>query len=261
MSLKPFLSKLIVLAVGLAVVIALVISPARECASADGCGSGSQYCASGCCLGTTVVQSVVGCSPASWGCDWLWGAIYPVSCDGNCVKYYDQGKCAIPEGGLPASQCTGPQYFSARTNCCGSAPPTSPAPTTVPQPTRTPTPQITPTAIPILASLNPRYGSLVLNGPDLGLPAQTLNGLVSNGAPPYAITLFVRRPDNTTMSYSLSSSGSFSFNSTNAGDSYFGVRQEGTWQAWFTLTDSLGRGGASNTATWQVVFYPIHGAP
>ncbi len=260
MSLKQFVPKLIVLAGGLALALgfALAAPTSQDCASADDCGAGSQYCASGCCLGTTVVQSVVGCSPASWGCDWIWGAIYPVSCDSTCVKYYDQKKCAIPEGGLPASQCIGPQSYSARTNCCGSVPTPPPATST---PKATKTPKSTPTVIPILASLSPRYGSLVLRGPDLGLPAQTLNGLISNGTSPYTVSLSVQRPDNIIFAYSLTSTGSFSFTPANAGDSYFGASLQGTWLAWFTLTDKGGRSATSNTASWQVVFYPVHGAP
>jgi hypothetical protein len=33
------------------------------------------------------------------------------------------------------------------------------------------------------------------------------------------------------------------------------------WRAWFTVTDTGGRTATSNTVTWQVVFYPVHGVP
>jgi hypothetical protein len=96
--------------------------------------------------------------------------------------------------------------------------------------------------------------------PRLGLPAQTLNGAISGGTVPYAVTLHVQAPDNSTASFGLSG-GSFSFGPGEAGDVNFGVSQEGTWRAWFTVTDIGGRTATSNTATWQVVFYPIHGVP
>ncbi|MDI6770926.1 MAG: hypothetical protein QMD04_14805, partial [Anaerolineales bacterium] len=110
-------------------------------------------------------------------------------------------------------------------------------------------------------SLTPQHGSLVLYGPKLGLPAQTLNGTINGGTAPYTVTLYVRRPDNTTASYNLSPAGNFSFGPAQAGDTYFGTTQEGTWRAWFTVTDSGARSATSNTVTWKVVWYPVHGVP
>jgi len=116
-------------------------------------------------------------------------------------------------------------------------------------------------ALPLTASLFARYGSLVLMAPRLGLPAQTLNGSISGGTLPYAVTLYVQSPDNSTTGYNLSPGTSFSFGTSESGDAYFGVSQVGTWRAWFTVTDNSGHSATSNAVTWQVVFYPVHGAP
>jgi len=97
--------------------------------------------------------------------------------------------------------------------------------------------------------------------PKLGLPAQTLNGSISSGTAPYAVTLYIQSPDGHTTGYSLSPGASFSFGPSEAGDPNFGVAQVGTWRAWFTLADGGGRHSTSNAVAWQVVFYPIHGAP
>jgi len=113
----------------------------------------------------------------------------------------------------------------------------------------------------VRATLTPRYGWLVLNGPLLGLSAQTLDGQVVGGRFPYAVTFYVEDPNGVQRTYSLSIRATFSFGPLQAGDTYFGVSEEGTWQAWFTVTDSLGSTGASNIATWEVTFYPVHENP
>jgi len=330
------------------VVVGLVLfwPSQQECVGAD-CVAGSQYCASGCCLGTTVVDKVVGCAVRSWGCAASWNQS-TFSCGSGCDGTYDQGACNanwaqravykwvdcwVQQCGYEKeyyevcsyqwvrhcnayycwwtreevcaekyryvyrchtvlSRCYvfwGYESYVAScskvsnpawTNCCGSGPPptnTPPPPppptntpvpptaaptrTPTPTPNRSPTPTATPTVAPLVVSLTPQYGSLVLYGPKLGLPAQTLNGTISGGTPPFAVTLTVQRPDNTTSSYNLSSSGNFSFGPAQAGDTYFGTTQEGTWRAWFTVTDTGGRTATSNTVTWQVVFYPVHGVP
>jgi len=115
--------------------------------------------------------------------------------------------------------------------------------------------------LPLTASLSARYGSLVLMAPRLGLPAQTLSGAISGGVLPYSVTLYVQSPDNNTTDYNLSPDTSFNFGTSESADPNFGVSQEGTWRAWFSLTDDGSRSATSNTITWQVVFYPVHGAP
>jgi len=112
-----------------------------------------------------------------------------------------------------------------------------------------------------VVSLTPQHGSLVLYGPRLGLPAQTLNGTINGGTLPYTVTLTIQRPDGATSTYNLSPAGNFSFGPSQAGDTYFGTTQEGTWRAWFTVTDSGARSATSNTVMWVVVWYPVHGVP
>jgi len=128
-------------------------------------------------------------------------------------------------------------------------------------PTPVPTQTAVPTPLPLAASLSARYGSLVLMAPRLGLPAQTMSGAISGGTLPYSVTLYVQSPDNSTTSYNLSPGTSFSFGTSESGDPYFGVTQEGTWRAWFSVADDGGHNAPSNTITWRVVFYPVHGAP
>lgn len=102
------------------------------------------------------------------------------------------------------------------------------------------------------SSLTPRYGALLLMAPRLGQPAQTLNGTISGGIPGHNVTLYVAPPGGAQVTYDLAPGGSFSFGPAEAGDLYFGVSQEGTWRAWFTVTDSGGRNATSNTVTWVV---------
>ena len=72
---------------------AILWHDARDgCSVLAGCGTGSSYCASGCCLGTTVADSVSGCVEASWGCSTRWSQSV-LSCGGGCDATYDLGEC------------------------------------------------------------------------------------------------------------------------------------------------------------------------
>jgi hypothetical protein len=62
------------------------------CSVFAGCGSGSQYCASNCCLGSTVIDVVSGCDMRTWGCAAQWDR-QNVGCNGGCEAFYDQGDC------------------------------------------------------------------------------------------------------------------------------------------------------------------------
>ena len=325
--------------------------PSQQGCVGAGCGAGSQYCASGCCLGTTVVDKVIGCSIRTWGCAPTWSLSNYFACGGGCDGTYDQGACSATWVSVPVyitttcsrdvcttscvwrwrEVCTWKQvkfcqgkfcwyewekvctiewyqvctttcvkeYYpcevfwgyeqqvsactrvssSAWTNCCGAAPPPTNTPVPPPPPTNTPVPPppptntpvppkatpvpptATPTVAPLVVSLTPQHGSLVLYGPKLGLPAQTLNGTISGGTLPYAVTLYVQRPDNTTATYNLSPAGNYSFTPADAGDTYFGTTMLGTWRAWFTVTESGARSATSNTVMLVVVWYPVHGVP
>jgi len=62
------------------------------CVVFAGCGAGNQYCASNCCLGSTVIDVVSGCDMRSWGCAADWNR-QSVGCNGGCEAFYDQGAC------------------------------------------------------------------------------------------------------------------------------------------------------------------------
>jgi len=114
---------------------------------------------------------------------------------------------------------------------------------------------------PLAAGLTPRYSSLVLMAPDLGLPVQILDGSISGGVPPYSATLYVAQPDGNQKTYNLTPGTSFSFGTTESGDPNFGTNQKGTWRAWVVVTDSASRTTTSPTAIWDVAFYPVHQTP
>ena len=274
---QPKWPKLIVLALGLALAVAFALmGPGGqkwlrfgqpECASAGSCVVGdTSHCAAGSsCDCTTVVDVLSGRVLKGTWCDWQWSETnVPVSCNENCSYTWSNGNCSCAEDAVCYS-CTGPS--KGTTNCCGGAsvPTATSAPppaTATPMPTSTPTPTATPTPMPPSASLTAKYGALVLYGPKLGLPAQTLNGQINNGTAPYSVTLFVKDPDSNVVSYSPSLVGTtFSFGPGDAGDTYFGVAKLGLWHAWFTVTDSIGRNATSNTVAWEVVFYPVHELP
>ena len=227
-----------------------------------GCGPNDSYCTSQCCYGTTVVQDVIGCSAVGSYCSPVYSSIYPVSCPSpGCQYQHDVHACS--------SSC---QLVSdvKVTGCCKSGPaPTSPPPaaTSTPRPTATSTPTPTPTAtptptpLPLTAGLTPKYGSLALMAPKLFLPTQILNGTIGGGTLPYTVSLHVQSPDGAQTQYNLSPGTSFSFGAAESGDQYFGVSQKGTWRAWFTVRDQSGQAITSNTAIWNVAFYPVHGSP
>jgi hypothetical protein len=111
------------------------------------------------------------------------------------------------------------------------------------------------------AALTPRYSSLALMAPDLGLPAQTLDGTINGGIPPYRATLSVAQPSGDQVTYNLTPGANFSFGPTESGDPNFGTTQKGTWRAWVVVTDSASHTATSPTAIWDVAFYPVHETP
>jgi hypothetical protein len=228
-----------------------------------GCGPNDSYCTSQCCYGTTVVQDVIGCSAVGSYCSPVYSSIYPVSCPSPGCKYeHDVHACS--------SSCQLVSDIKV-TGCCKSGGPpaatNTPKPAATKTPTRTPTqtptatPTATPTPIPLVAGLTASYGSLALMAPKLHLPAQTLDGTISGGTLPYTVSLYVQSPDGVKTQYALSPGTSFSFGATESGDPNFGTAQQGTWRAWFTVRDRLGQVITSNTAVWDVAFYPVHESP
>ncbi len=354
----PRARKWILIALGIFLITSglMLWMDARDgCSVLAGCVSGSNFCASGCCLGTTVVDQVSGCSERSWGCAENWTRSN-FSCGYGCDGSYSQGSCTENWGTVVVykwvdcevceertywewervcsweTECHWERYCffgnycewyrvcestkvctwernqvtetvcwieqcyrywgtqrvlagcsqgsdSATTNCCGSgAPPPTPRPTdrptdiptaeptaqptTIP-PTSTPLPTATPTVlIPIRVSLNARYSALLLYAPDVGEPTQILTGDVSGGnGGPYSLTLSVRNPLGETEEFDFSVGSNFTFDAGEAGDSYFGTDEQGTWTAWLEASDGSGGNATSPSVTWDVSWYPVHGVP
>ena len=114
--------------------------------------------------------------------------------------------------------------------------------------------------IPLSGSISALYTRLLLFAPNLGQPAQSLVGAVSGGEPPYAITVHVRAPSGTIKPFTRSESN-WSVDPGSAGDDFFGTTEEGTWTAWATITDSVGRNYQTGSVTWDVSWHPVHGRP
>jgi hypothetical protein len=142
-----------------------------------------------------------------------------------------------------------------------STPTATPIPTDTPTstptatPTSTPTPTPTPTIEPVTeVRLAARYPRLVYYGPELGLPAQTLDVVVVGGTPPYDAVVYVVPPSGiyTPVDYTAGSNP-WSYGPGESGNPYLGVEEAGTW---------LGRvvvdGTPSNIVSWEVHWYPAH---
>jgi hypothetical protein len=136
-----------------------------------------------------------------------------------------------------------------------ATPTSTPTDTPTPTPTDTPTPTPTNTPAPITdVELTARFPTLVLMGPDLGLDAQTLYVHVTGGTAPYNVMLYVTSPSGDTTAYPfIGSSDDMTFDPGAFGDAYFGVREEGIWNAQ-AVVDAV----PSNVVTWEVRWYPIH---
>ena len=257
--------------------VLFLLSPQETTHCQSGCTSESHHCTSNCCLGVRSNWQATGCTlwPSGY-CTMVWDTDVVVSCPSpGCLVNFNVKTCTFHSG---PNRCTlDPSYQEF--GCClagnppATATPIPPTSTSVPvstpttAATRTPTSTATRTATttatvaPMSASLTPRYSSLVLMGPGLGLPAQTLNGTIAGGSAPYSATLHVARPDGSQTTYNLTPGTAFRFGPTEAGNPSFGVTLQGTWRAWVVVTDSASRSVTSNTAVWDVVFYPIHGQP
>jgi hypothetical protein len=139
-----------------------------------------------------------------------------------------------------------------------TATPTStptPTPTNTPTPTPTPTQTPTPTPQPVTeVRLTARYPRLVYYGPELGLPAQTLDVVVVGGTPPYNAVVYVVPPSGvyTPLDYTAGSSP-WSYGPGESGNPYLGVEETGTW-----LGRVVVNGTPSNIVSWEVHWYPAH---
>lgn len=103
-------------------------------------------------------------------------------------------------------------------------------------------------------TLSARYGRLVHYAPALGLPAQTLDVLVTGGTPPYHAAFRITPPGTPPrlLPYTASTNP-FSYGPPESGDPYFGVDATGTWYARAEVD-----GVVSNQVSWEVHWYPVH---
>jgi hypothetical protein len=113
---------------------------------------------------------------------------------------------------------------------------------------------------PLSGTISATYAKLLLYGPTLGQPAQTLTGNVSDGVPPYSILVWVRDPSGNLLSISRNGS-SWIVTPESSGDLNFGTTEEGSWTAWAELQDSSGQTYQTASAVWEVAWYPVHGRP
>ena len=113
---------------------------------------------------------------------------------------------------------------------------------------------------PLSGTISATYAKLLLYGPTLGQPAQTLVGNVSNGVPPYSILVWVRDPSGNLFSISRSDS-TWSITPESSGDLNFGTTEEGSWTAWADLQDNSGQTYRTTSVVWEVAWYPVHGRP
>lgn len=113
---------------------------------------------------------------------------------------------------------------------------------------------------PLSGTISATYAKLLLYGPTLGQPAQTLAGNVSNGVPPYSILVWVRDPSGNLLSISRSGS-SWIVTPESSGNLNFGTTEEGSWTAWAELQDSSGQTYQTASVVWEVAWYPVHGRP
>jgi hypothetical protein len=144
---------------------------------------------------------------------------------------------------------------------------TTPTPTMTATRTATATPTATHTEIPLAGAASVVYSALILHAPQFGLPAQTITGSVrGGGGPPYRAEIHVKAPDQNdedaaVYTVNVQPDGTFRWTPADAGVVEFGCDQEGIWEAWFVVFDSLNASATSNRISWTVNFPRVHGIP
>ena len=113
---------------------------------------------------------------------------------------------------------------------------------------------------PLSGTISPLYSRLLLFGPNLGQPAQTLLGTVTGGEPPYAITISIRSPFGSIQTYTLNGA-SWALSPEAAGDPYLGVSERGAWTAWANIRDAGGNTYRTVSVPWEVAWLLVHGRP
>ena len=113
---------------------------------------------------------------------------------------------------------------------------------------------------PLSGTISQAFSSLLLFAPNLGLPAQSLSGIVSGGSPPYSIQVWVRKPSGSLLSFSRTGSN-WTVTPASSGDLNFGTSEAGSWTAWADLQDSSGQTYQTASVMWEVAWYPVHARP
>lgn len=113
---------------------------------------------------------------------------------------------------------------------------------------------------PLSGSISALYAKLLLFGPTLGQPAQTLSGSSSGGEPPYQVTIHICTPHGIETIFSKNGS-SWTLSPNTSGDVNLGVGEKGVWTAWAVIRDSAGRTYQTSSVIWEVSWYPVHGRP
>ena len=113
---------------------------------------------------------------------------------------------------------------------------------------------------PLSGTISPLYSRLLLFGPNLGQPAQTLLGTVTGGEPPYAIIVSIRSPFGNIQTYTLNGA-SWTLSPEADGDPNLGVSERGTWTAWADIRDAAGSTYRTTSVPWEVAWLLVHGRP
>lgn len=113
---------------------------------------------------------------------------------------------------------------------------------------------------PLTGTISVLYSKLLLFGPALGTPAQVVNGSVSGGEAPYQVVVVVRSPYGVQTTY-YRNGAAWTLDSVISGDPNLGVSEKGTWSAQAEIRDAGGRLFQTNSVTWEVSWYPVHGRP
>ena len=113
---------------------------------------------------------------------------------------------------------------------------------------------------PLSGTISPLYSRLLLFGPNLGQPAQTLLGTATGGVPPYATTVSIRSPFGSVQTYSLSGAN-WSLSPETASDPNLGVSERGAWTAWADIRDAGGNTYRTASVPWEVAWLLVHGRP
>ena len=113
---------------------------------------------------------------------------------------------------------------------------------------------------PLSGTISPLYSRLLLFGPNLGQPAQTLLGTVTGGVPPYSVTVSIRSPFGSIQTYTLSNAD-WTLSPESARDPNLGVSERGTWTAWADIRDAAGSTYRTISIPWEVAWLLVHGRP